>query len=307
MDKPTYAPAGTGKALNPLPKLSTRAQRDERLGWMLVLPSVLIILALILYPVLYNIYLSFFDVTLSGESTFSGLGNHREILGDLEFWGSLSTTLIYVVFTTVGTTLMGLGTAIVMNKKFPLRGLVRSLILLPYVAPVISVVFAWQFIFDPVNGIFMDIFYDKLRLFDARFSLIGSPGTAVWVAILFAIWKNFPFTYLMILSRLQAIDENLYEAAEIDGANGWQQFRHITLPEVYFIINSIVLLRVIWNFNKFEEVYLLTGNVKVLSVYTYLKAFTGTMDLGQGATLAVLQFLILIGFILFYVKRVLKW
>ena len=309
MSRITHTTGGAAAAIKDtaVQKLSTRAQRDERLGWSLVAPSVIIILALILYPVLYNIYLSFFDVSLSEGNTFSGLANHREILGDAEFWKAISTTIIYVVFTTVGTTLVGLGTAIVMNKKFPLRGLVRSLILLPYVAPVISVVFAWQFIFDPVNGIFMDIFYDKLHLFSERFSLIGSPSTAVWVAILFAIWKNFPFTYLMILSRLQAIDENLYEAAEIDGANGWQKFRHITLPEVYFVVNAIILLRVIWNFNKFEEVYLLTSNVKVLSVYTYLKAFTGTMDLGQGATLAVLQFFILIGFILFYVKKVLKW
>jgi multiple sugar transport system permease protein len=175
------------------------------------------------------------------------------------------------------------------------------------VAPVISVVFSWQFIFDPVNGIFMDIFHEKLGLFAERFSLIGSPQTAIWVAILFGIWKNFPFTYLMILSRLQAIDETLYEAAEVDGANGWQKFKSITLPELYFVISALVLLRVIWNFNKFEEVYLLTSNVKVLSVYTYLKAFTGTMNLGQGATLAVLQFVILVGFILFYVKKVLKW
>jgi multiple sugar transport system permease protein len=214
---------------------------------------------------------------------------------------------VYVFFSTVGTTLLGLGVALVMNKKFPLRGFVRSLILLPYVAPVISVVFSWQFIFDPVNGIFMDVFHNKLGLFAERFSLIGSPDTAIWVAILFGIWKNFPFTYLMILSRLQAIDETLYEAAEVDGASGWQKFKSITLPEVYFVVSALILLRVIWNFNKFEEVYLLTSNVKVLSVYTYLKAFTGTMDLGQGSTLAVLQFVILIGFILFYVKKVLKW
>lgn len=285
----------------------TRAQREELLGWALVLPAVTIILALILYPVVYNIYLSFFHVRLSGASQFIGFQNHAEVLGDSEFWNALLTTILYVSFTTVGTTLVGLGVALVMNRKFPLRGFVRSLILLPYIAPVISVVFAWQFFFDPVNGIFMDVFYGKLGIFSERFSLIGSPQTAVWVAIVFSIWKNFPFSYLMILSRLQAIDQNLYEAAEMDGASGWQQFTSITLPEVYFVVNAIILLRVIWNFNKFEEVYLLASNVKVLSVYTYLKAFTGTMDLGQGATLAVLQFIILIGFILFYIKRVIKW
>ncbi|WP_319477864.1 sugar ABC transporter permease [Marispirochaeta aestuarii] len=282
-------------------------QREIVLGWSLVLPSVLIILALILYPILYNIYLSFFDVEPLAANTYIGLENHKNVVLDPGFWNAIALTVIYVLFTTLGTTLMGLFVALVMNKEFPFRGLVRSLILFPYVAPVISVVFAWQFIFDPVNGIFMDIAYEKLGLFSSRFNLIGSPSTAVWVAVIFSIWKNFPFSYLMILSRLQAIDQNLYEAAEIDGASGWQKFRYITLPEVYFVMGAIVLLRMIWNFNKFEEIYLLTDNVRVLSVYTYFKAFVGTMELGQGASLAVIQFLLLIGFILFYVKRVLKW
>jgi len=282
-------------------------RQEMLLGWSLVLPSVLIILALILYPIVYNIYLSFFDVQPLAANTYIGLENHKNVVLDPGFWNAIFTTVIYVLFTTLGTTIMGLLVALVMNKEFPLRGLVRSLILFPYVAPVISVVFAWQFIFDPVNGIFMDLTYEKLGIFSSRFNLIGSPSTAVWVAIIFSIWKNFPFSYLMILSRLQAIDQNLYEAAEMDGASGWQRFRFITLPEVYFVMGAIVLLRMIWNFNKFEEIFLLTENVRVLSVYTYYKAFVGTMELGQGASLAVIQFLLLIGFILFYIKRVLKW
>jgi multiple sugar transport system permease protein len=282
-------------------------KREMLLGWALVLPTVLIILSLILYPIIYNVYLSFFDVQPMAGNTYVGLENHRNVVTDPTFWNAVWTTIIYVLFTTVGTTLMGLVVALVMNRKFPFRGLVRSLVLFPYVAPVISVVFAWQFIFDPVNGIFMDIAYERLGLFSARFNLIGSPSTAVWVAVVFSIWKNFPFSYLMLLSRLQAIDENLYEAAEIDGATSWQKFRYITFPELYFVMGAIVLLRVIWNFNKFEEVFLLTENVRVLSVYTYFKAFVGTMELGQGASLAVIQFILLLSFILFYVKRVLKW
>lgn len=282
-------------------------QREVLLGWLLVLPALAIILSLILYPIIYNIYLSFFDVRPMAENTYVGLENHFNVLTDPTFWNAVVSTLVYVSFTTIGTTLMGLVVALVMNKEFPLRGLVRSLVLFPYVAPVISVVFSWQFIFDPVNGIFMDIAYEKLGLFPSRFNLIGSPSTAVWVAVLFSIWKNFPFTYLMILSRLQAIDLNLYEAAEMDGASPWQKFRYITLPELYFVMGAIILLRVIWNFNKFEEIFLLTENVRVLSVYTYFKAFVGTMELGQGASLAVIQFVLLLSFILFYVKKVLKW
>ncbi len=284
-----------------------RKAREEILGWILILPALIIITSLILYPILYNTYLSFFDVNLEGNNTYIGLDNYRAVVFDPSFWNSVMTTILYVIFTTLGTTLTGLVAAVALNKEFPLRWLVRSLVLLPYVAPVISVVFAWQFIFDPVNGIFMDITVNKLHLFADRFNLIGSPKAAVWVAILFSIWKNFPFSYLMILSRLQAIDKNLYEAAEIDGANNWQKFKTITIPEIYFVMGAIVLLRIIWNFNKFEEVFLLTDNVKVLSVYTYFKAFTGTMEMGQGASLAVIQFTLLIGFILFYVKKVLKW
>ena len=279
-------------------------ERDEaRFGWKLILPAIIVIGGLIIYPILYNIYLSFFDVKMAGDNIFIGTSNYANVLTDTTFWRSVGTTFIYVF----ATTLLGVGVALVMNKQFPLRGLVRALILLPYVAPVISVVFSWQFFFDPVQGIFMHLTVEMLHIFKERFNLIGSPRSAIWIAIIFNIWKNFPFTYLMILSKLQSINTTYYEAADIDGASSWQKFWHITMPEIFFVLGAIVILRVIWNFNKFEEVYLLTDNVKVLSVYTYFKAFTGAMEQGQGASLALIQFLLLVGFILFYVKRVLKW
>ena len=178
-------------------------KKEVYLGWGLVFPAVFIILALILYPIVYNIYLSFFDVSLGSTNTFIGLENHKNVVQDPFFWRAVGTTIIYVVCTTLGTTLVGLMVALVMNQKFPLRGLVRSLVLFPYVAPVISVVFSWQFIFDPVNGIVMDVLVERLGWMSDRVNLIGTPSSAVWVAIIFSIWKNFPFTYLMILSRLR--------------------------------------------------------------------------------------------------------
>ena len=285
---------------------SIRVQ-EARFGWRLIAPSAAVIALLILYPIGYNVFLSFFDVRLQGANVYVGARNYTGVLADPAFWRSLLTTVIYVAGTTAGTTLVGLGVALVMNQRFPLRGLVRSLILLPYIAPVIAVVYGWQFIFDPVNGIFMHVTVELLGLFEERFNLIGAPRNAIVVAILFNIWKNFPFSYLMLLSSLQGIDDSLYEAAQIDGASAWQRFRFITLPEIFFVLGALVVLRVIWNFNKFEEVFLLTDNVRVLSVFTYFKAFTGALDQGQGAALALIQFLLLVGFILFYVKRVLKW
>ncbi len=285
----------------------TLQEKDARLGLKLVLPSVIIIALLIVYPIFYNIYLSFFDVKLNGDAFFIGLRNYANVLKDITFWSAVGTTFFYVITTTVLTTIMGLVVALVMNKKFPGRAIVRSLVLLPYVAPVISTVYSWQFFFDPVNGIFMHVMVDVLHLSENRFNLIADPKYAIWVAVIFSMWKAFPFTYLMILSRLQSIDQTLYEAADIDGAGAIRKFFSITLPELYFVMGSIVLLRFIWNFNKFDEVYLLTDNVKVLSVYTYFKAFTGSMDLGQGSALVVIQFSLLIGLILLYVKKVLKW
>ncbi|MDC7221763.1 MAG: sugar ABC transporter permease [Spirochaetales bacterium] len=285
----------------------TLQQQQAKLGIRLIAPAVTVIGLLIIYPVCYNLYLSFHDVNLSGESLFVGLSNYSHIITDPEFWKAFLTTVLYVVFTTAGTTIFGLIVALAMNRRFPGQGLVRSLLLLPYIAPVISVVYAWQFFFDPVNGIFMHMMVEQWGLYSERFNLIRSPEYALWVAIIFSIWKNFPFTYLMLLSRLQAIDANLYEAAEIDGCTGIKKFTHITLPELSFVLGSIVLMRIIWNMNKFEDIFLLTDNVKTLSIYTYFKAFTGSLDMGQGSALSIIQFSLLIGFIIFYVKKVLKW
>ncbi|HJL85755.1 MAG: sugar ABC transporter permease [SAR324 cluster bacterium] len=283
------------------------AVQEARFGWQTVLPSLTVITLLILYPVLYNIYLSFFEVKLVGENVFVGPANYLQLLSDVDFFRSLWTTAVYVVASTLGTTLLGLAVASLMNHEFPLRNLVRGLILLPYIAPLISEVFAWQFIFDPVNGIYNYMMVEVLQLSEERVNLIGTPDLALLVVVVFDIWKNFPFAYLLILARLQSIDHDLYEAAEIDGAGRWKKFLHITLPEIRFVVGAIIMLRFIWNMNKFDEVFLLTPNVKTLPVYTYFTAFTGSIDQGQAASIAVVQFLLLIVMIFYYIRRVLKW
>ena len=282
-------------------------KQNAVLGWKFVLPGIFIISVLIIYPIISNVILSFYDVKMVEDNIFVGLKNYFNIIADPDFSSSLITSVFYVLGTTIGTTALGLGVALVMNKEFKLRWLARSLILLPYIAPVISVVFAWKFIFDPVNGIFMHIAVENLHLFSERFNLIADPNYSLLIVIIFSIWKNFPFAYLMLLSALQSIDTSCYEAADIDGASGMQKFYYITLPHLKFVMGSLIILRLIWNFNKFEEVYLLTTNVKVLPVYTYFKAFTGSFDMGQGAAIALIQFIMLLFFILIYVKKVLKW
>jgi multiple sugar transport system permease protein len=282
-------------------------QRESRLGWRLIAPCLGVIGLLIIYPIVYNIYLSFFDVKLTGDKIFIGLANYERLLKDTAFYGSVLTTFIYLVGTVFGTTLVALLVALLMNLEFPFRSWVRTLILLPYFAPVISVVFGWQFIFDPVNGIYNHVVVDVLGIAGERHNLIGNPKTALLVVIVFDIWKHFPISYLLIVSKLQSINKDQYEAAAIDGYGPLGRFIHVTLPELYFVLGTLVILRLIWNLNKFEDVFLLAPNVQTLPVFTYYRAFTGIIDQGFAATVSVVQFMLLSFLIYFYVKKVLRW
>ncbi|WP_083635647.1 carbohydrate ABC transporter permease [Marinitoga sp. 1137] len=281
-------------------------EREARFGWKLVMPTVILIALLILYPVFYNIYLSFFEVSISdAPNKFVGLQNYREILSDSSFWKSFGITVLFTVTTVVGSILLGLGVALLLNREFPGRNVVRALLLLPYVTPLIAIVFAWKYIFLPIDG--------PLMKFLANFGMnpgndfLNNPNNAFWVVSIFNIWRNFPFVYLMILSRLQSIPTDYYEAAEIDGASDWQKFVHITLPELYFVIGSVALLRGIWNFYKFDEVYLMSKFANTLPIYIYEKAFAGLPEQGVAAAIATILFVIMIALIGIYVKKVLKW
>jgi multiple sugar transport system permease protein len=148
---------------------------------------------------------------------------------------------------------------------------------------------------------------ELLHLTPQRHNLIGNPKTALLVVIVFDIWKHFPISYLLIISKLQSINTELYEAAAIDGCGPIARFFHITLPGLYFVLGTLVILRLIWNLNKFEDVFLLAPNVHTLPIFTYYTAFTGIIDQGLAATVSVFQFLILSVLIYFYVKKVLKW
>ncbi|KLO24112.1 MULTISPECIES: carbohydrate ABC transporter permease [unclassified Marinitoga] len=281
-------------------------EKDARFGWKLVLPTVILISLLILYPVFYNIYLSFFEVSISDTpNKFVGLQNYKEILFDSSFWKSFGITILFTLTTVIGSILVGLGVALLMNREFPGRNIVRALILLPYVTPLIAIVFAWKYIFLPIDG--------PLMQFLANFGMnpgndfVNNPNNAFWVVSIFNIWRNFPFVYLMLLSRLQSIPSDYYEAAEIDGASDWQKFLYITLPELYFVIASVALLRGIWNFYKFDEVYLMSKFANTLPIYIYEKAFSGIPEQGVAAAIATILFIIMISLIGLYVKKVLKW
>jgi multiple sugar transport system permease protein len=294
--------------------------RESRLAWGLMSPTALIVFGLVIFPAIFSIWVSFHAVTLRNlddvfRADFVGLNNYRRVFNDFAFkyqnlkvWGAAVTSVVYSFSATALTVVIGLLAALLLNMPFRARGLARSIFLFPYVAPIVSVAFVWRWMLDPrPSGVLNDILM-RLGLVDMPKAYLATRGLALVLVIIFQAWRYFPFAMLMILARLQAIDRTMYEAADVDGATRWRQFWHITIPEIRYVLGAIFLLRLIWTFNKFDDIYLLTSGgfgTKVLPVLTYEFCFR-INDFGRGAASAMMLLVMLVVFMLLYVKFVMK-
>ncbi|WP_411968835.1 carbohydrate ABC transporter permease [Haloferax sp. YSSS75] len=286
----------------------TLEQKEALLGYGLIAPAILLVAGVILYPVGYNVYLSFTEVPLSPDESpvWVGLQHYQMLFSSSEFWSSLETTIIFTFFSDALATLGGLGAALLFNRKFKGRRIARGLMLLPYVAPLIAVAYVWQWLLDPLYGLFPWFFSDILGLYAGEIDVLNNAKTALWMVILFDTWRYFPFAFLMIIARVQSIPSDMYEAAKIDGAGVFARFKDITLPELKYVLATVFLLRWIWNFNKFADIWLLTKQVKTLPLYAYQTAFAN-YAMGQAAAISMVLFLALMGFVMVYVGVVLDW
>jgi multiple sugar transport system permease protein len=198
--------------------------------------------------------------------------------------------------------------ALLLNRAFRARGLARAVFLFPYVAPIVSVAFVWRWILDPrPSGVLNDILMG-LNLIDLPKAYLAQRGLALALVTVFTAWRYFPFAMLMILARLQALDKTLYEAADVDGANDLAKFWYVTLPELRYVLGAIFVLRLIWTFNKFDDIWLLTGGgfgTNVLPVLTYQFSFR-LNDFGKGAASAMILLVILVVFLVIYVTTVMR-
>ena len=294
--------------------------QEVRLAWLLILPTALIVFGVVLFPAIFSVWISFHNVGLKElsnvfEAEFVGLDNYRAVISDFAFkfqglqsWGAAVTSIVYSLISTFITIVFGLVAALVLNRPFRARGLTRAVFLFPYVAPIVSVAFVWRWILDPrLSGVVNDILM-RLGLIDLPQAYLAERGLALAIVILFTAWRYFPFATLMILARLQAIDRTLYEAADVDGAGEWAKFWYITIPELRYVLGAIFLLRLIWTFNKFDDIWLLTGGgfgTNVLPVLTYQFSFKMN-DFGKGAANAMILLLILIVFLVIYIGVVMR-
>lgn len=244
------------------------------------------------------------------------LDNYRRVITHPEFWPVLRVTLYYTLFSTLGSILLGLFAAQLLNTKFTGQGVLRGLFLFPYVAPVIAVAFVWAFFLDPFSGTVnaLGVRYGLLeqplnflgqRAVDIElFGLSFSLPLALTTVIVFSSWNYFPFAFLFILARLQAVPKDMYEAADVDGATPLQQFWYITLPQLFGILAVLFLLRFMFLINKFEDIFLLTGGAagtKNLPVMIYDQAFA-IANIGAGSAVAMVLFLILLLFMFVYFR-----
>jgi len=223
-------------------------------------------------------------------------------------WGAAVTSIVYSFSATIATLIVGLIAALLLNYPFRARGLTRAIFLFPYVAPIVSVAFVWRWVLDPrPSGVLNDVLM-TLGLIDLPRAYLATRGLALILVIVFEAWRYFPFAMLMILARLQAVDSTLYEAADVDGANTWHKFLYVTLPELRYVLGAIFLLRLIWTFNKFDDIFLLTGGgfgTNVLPVLTYQFSFSA-FNFGKGAANAMILLAILVVFLLVYVSTVMR-
>lgn len=295
----------------------TLKQLEARTGRLLLSPTVVIVLAIVILPILWAIVLAFQRVRLLNIRRASVFGNYTldnfsRVFSSAGFWDSLWTTVVYTIGGTVGSIALGLAAAVALRRPFRGRGTVRALMLLPYVTPVVAATFVWTVMLNPQFGI-VNAWGTKLLgwnepiafLSTESSTLLGVPvPTALLTVIAFETWRYFPFAFLFLVARIQAIPGDLDEAARVDGATIWQRFRHITWPQLLPVIAVLAVLRFIFTFNKFDDVYLLTGGgagTEVVSVRVY-EFLTARKDVGLAAAQAVVLALVLIVLIVFYLR-----
>ena len=292
---------------------ATLASREARLGIILVMPAVIIVLLLVIFPLLWNVSLSFRSIRLIELSTVdfldftdTSLDNFRKVIGVRDFWPTVWTTLLYAFLGTAGSILIALWAALVVKKAFIGRSMVRGLMLVPYVVPVVAAALVWRLMLHPSFGVVNEWIVaaggtrtDFLNSRSAEMSILGFDFTvplALSMVIVFEWWRYFPFAFLFILARLQAIPAVYDEAAQVDGATPIQRFWYITLPQLWGVISILFVLRFIFTFNKFDDIYLLNGGAAGTQVITIkiVEWLRGRADIGAAAALAIVLAVVLL-------------
>jgi multiple sugar transport system permease protein len=265
----------------------------DRQAWALLLPLLVIILTVTGYPLISTLRLSFTDASLTGRHVaqhWVGFANYAYVFTDPDFGDAFRRTL-YFTFVSVGfEILLGVLVALLLNREFAGRTIVRAIMVLPWALPTIVNAMMWRLIYNPEFGS-LNALLSQLGLIDSYRSWLGTPGTAMNMVILADVWKNYPLVAIIVLAALQTIPRELYEAADIDGAGPWTKFWKVTFPAILGPLSVALILRMIEAFKVFDIIYLMTrggpaDTTKSVSFFVYQESFA-YLRAGSGASYAV--------------------
>lgn len=281
-------------------------KQEGKLALVFMLPAIIFMGFVVVYPLLTTIYDSFFDASLvrpQTAGTFLGLANYGKLLLDPGFWTTLRRTIVWTLGSVAGKTIIGLTLALLLKPSFRGKGIYRFLVLIPWATPQVIGAVIWKWFFNGQYGMFNYLLI-SFGLITERISVLGNTTSAFLAAMGVDMWFGIPFMTMVLLAGLQSIPEELYDAAAVDGATGVRQFWTITLPLLLPIFTVATNLSVVWTFNSFNVIQTMTGGgpvgaTEILVMRTYKEAF-GRYDIGMAATYSTVILVILMLFSLLY-------
>ena len=272
------------------------------LGVLFLLPAGLLLVLFLTYPLGLGTWLGFTDVKIGRAGEFVGIENFRYLAGDAVAQLSLFNTFFYTVVASVLKFALGLWLAVLLNEHLPFKAFLRAIVLLPFIVPTALSAIAFWWIYDAQFSV-ISWTLQRMGLIDRYIDFLGDPWMARFSTIAANVWRGVPFIAICLLAGLQTISPSLYEAAALDGASGWQRFRHVTLPLLTPIIAVVMTFSVLFTFTDFQLIYVLTRGgplnaTHLMATLSFQRAISGG-SLGEGAALATAMVPFLMAAILF--------
>lgn len=289
---------------------TSSARKRKKTDWtpfFLLLPALLLVGGIIIYPILNAVYTSFFYYNMTDFKNihFVGLQNYLDVWKDEAFLASLGNTVRWVAITVAFQFVFGLLLAVLLNRPFRGRGIVRSISFIPWVTPSVVIALIWSWIYNGNFGI-LNVLLRRLGVLQENIAWLSNAKVVLYSEIVTMIWQGLPFFTIMILASFQTVPDTLYEAADVEGASEWKKFCCITWPHILPTVVTTMLLRIIWVFNNVDVLYLMSGggpgySSMTLSLNAYIKA-QKSLNFGYGSTIAVYGTIIILFFMSIYIN-----
>lgn len=280
-------------------------------GFCFILPALLVVGLLLLYPVVSSIFFSFTSKHLIKQGyEFVWFENYAKVLGDPEFWRAFWTSVKWTIASLIGQILVGFTAALALERIRRGKGFYRTMLIIPWAFPSIVIALSWKWILNGVSG-FLPNFLVQIGLCSSPPEFLSSGGLVFPTLVFINIWFGAPLIMVNVLSALQTVPKDQYEAAQLDGASPWQSFIHITVPHIRVVVGLLVVLRTIWVFNNFDTIYLITGGgpaniTTTVPIYAYNLGW-GLKQLGRSSAVTVLLLIFLLCVCMLYFKLLDKW